>query len=64
MPPLASSATVTGLARQIATAERRGHVRALALILPVFLFIVVSFAIPVVLLLSRAVIDPMPPGWS
>ena len=58
MPPLASSATVTGLARQIATAERRGHVRALALILPVFLFIVVSFAIPVVLLLSRAVIDP------
>lgn len=58
MPPLASSATVTGLARQIATAERRGHVRALALILPVFLFIIVSFAIPVTLLLSRAVIDP------
>ncbi len=57
-PPLAPSATGSKLRRQLAAAERRGHLRAVALILPVFLFIVVSFAIPVVLLLSRAVIDP------
>ncbi|MET0482443.1 MAG: ABC transporter permease, partial [Aestuariivirgaceae bacterium] len=57
-PPLAPSATGSKLRRQLAVAERRGYLRAAALILPVFLFIVVSFAIPVVLLLSRAVIDP------
>jgi putative spermidine/putrescine transport system permease protein len=57
-PPLASSATGSKLRRQLAVAERRGHLRAVALILPVLLFIVVSFAIPVALLLSRAVIDP------
>jgi putative spermidine/putrescine transport system permease protein len=57
-PPLAPTATGTELRRQLAVAERRGHLRAVALILPVFLFIVVSFAIPVVLLLSRAVVDP------
>jgi putative spermidine/putrescine transport system permease protein len=57
-PPLAPTATGTELRRQLAVAERRGHLRAIALIIPVFLFIVVSFAIPVVLLLSRAVIDP------
>jgi putative spermidine/putrescine transport system permease protein len=58
MPPLASSTKAGNLARQLATAERRGHLRAAALILPVFLFILLSFAIPVVLLLSRAVVDP------
>jgi putative spermidine/putrescine transport system permease protein len=57
-PPLAPTATGSKLRRQLAVAERRGHLRAVALILPVLLFIVVSFAIPVVLLLSRAVIDP------
>jgi putative spermidine/putrescine transport system permease protein len=57
-PPLAPTATGSKLRRQLAVAERRGHLRAVALILPVLLFIVVSFAIPVVLLLSRAIIDP------
>jgi putative spermidine/putrescine transport system permease protein len=57
-PPLAPTATGSKLRRQLAVAERRGHLRAVALILPVLLFIVVSFAIPVALLLSRAVIDP------
>jgi putative spermidine/putrescine transport system permease protein len=57
-PPLASLTTGSKLRRQLAAAQRRGHLRAAALILPVFLFIVITFAIPVVLLLSRAVIDP------
>jgi putative spermidine/putrescine transport system permease protein len=57
-PPLAPTATGSKLRRQLAVAERRGHLRAVALILPVLLFIVVSFAIPVALLLSRAVVDP------
>ena len=58
MPPLPSSTKAGNLARQLATAERRGHLRAASLILPVFLFILLSFAIPVALLLSRAVVDP------
>ena len=47
-----------GLRRQFAAAERRGHARALALILPLLLFVLVTFATPVVLLLTRAVYDP------
>src|SRR5687767_33897 len=48
----------TGLKRQFALAERRGHFRALLLIFPLFLFIVVTFAAPVVMLLTNAVHDP------
>lgn len=48
----------TGLKRQFAIAERRGHFRALVLILPLFLFIVVTFAAPVIMLLTNAVHDP------
>ena len=48
----------TGLKHQFALAERRGHFRALLLILPLFLFIVVTFAAPVVMLLTNAVHDP------
>ncbi|MBC8035805.1 MAG: ABC transporter permease [Rhizobiales bacterium] len=47
-----------GLRQQFAAAERRGHFRALALILPLLLFVIVTFAVPVVLLLTRAVYDP------
>ena len=43
---------------QFAAAERRGHLRALALILPLLLYVVVVFALPVALLLTRAVYDP------
>ncbi len=43
---------------QFAAAERRGHLRAVILILPLLLFVLVTFATPVVLLLTRAVYDP------
>jgi putative spermidine/putrescine transport system permease protein len=46
------------LRRKFAAAERRGHVRALALILPLLLFVLVTFATPVVLLLTRSIYDP------
>ena len=46
------------LRRQFAAAERSGHFRALLLILPLLLFILITFAAPVVLLLTRAVYDP------
>ncbi len=39
-------------------AERRGTLRAFLLILPLLLFIFITFAAPVVLLLTRAVYDP------
>jgi putative spermidine/putrescine transport system permease protein len=45
------------LQRQFVAAERRAHVAALLLILPLFLFVLVTFAAPVVLLLTRAVYD-------
>jgi putative spermidine/putrescine transport system permease protein len=43
---------------QFAAAERRAHFRALVLILPLLLFVLITFATPVVLLLTRAVYDP------
>jgi putative spermidine/putrescine transport system permease protein len=43
---------------QFAAAERKAHFRALVLILPLLLFVLVTFAAPVVLLLMRAVYDP------
>ncbi|HEY7766368.1 MAG TPA: ABC transporter permease [Aestuariivirgaceae bacterium] len=46
------------LQRQFAAAERRAHGRALILILPLFLFVLVTFAAPVVFLLTRAAYDP------
>jgi putative spermidine/putrescine transport system permease protein len=53
-----SATTDSGLKRQLAAAERKGHLRAILLILPLLLFILVTFAAPVVLLLTRAVYDP------
>ena len=53
-----STTTSLGLKRQFDIAERRGHLRAFALILPLFLFVVVTFATPVVMLLTNAVYDP------
>ena len=46
------------LRKQFAAAERSGHFRALVLIIPLLLFVIVTFATPVVLLLTRAVYDP------
>jgi putative spermidine/putrescine transport system permease protein len=46
------------LSRQFAAAEMRGHLRAVVLILPLLLFVLVTFAAPVVLLLTRSVYDP------
>jgi putative spermidine/putrescine transport system permease protein len=43
---------------QFAAAERKGHFRAAVLVLPLLLFVIVTFATPVVLLLTRAVYDP------
>jgi putative spermidine/putrescine transport system permease protein len=43
---------------QFAAAERKAHFRALVLILPLLLFVLVTFATPVVLLLTRAFYDP------
>lgn len=54
---LQSIATAHGLKRQLAAAERKGHVRAIVLILPLLAFILVTFAAPVVLLLTRAIYD-------
>ena len=52
--------TVTGqaLKRRLASTERRGHLRATLLILPLLLFVFITFAAPVILLLTRAVYDP------
>jgi putative spermidine/putrescine transport system permease protein len=46
------------LSWQFAAAQRRGHLRAALLILPLLLFLIVTFAVPVVLLLTRSVYDP------
>lgn len=46
------------LKRQFVAAERRAHLRALLMILPLLLFVIVTFAVPVLLLLTRAVYDP------
>lgn len=52
--------TVIGqtLKSRLASTERRGHLRAVVLILPLLFFIFVTFAAPVILLLTRAVYDP------
>ncbi len=55
---LQSAANGIELKRQLAASERKGHIRATLLILPLLLFILVTFAAPVVLLLTKAVYDP------
>ena len=56
-----TEATLTAAPRlpwQFAAAERKGHLRAALLVLPLLLFVIITFATPVVLLLTRAVYDP------
>jgi putative spermidine/putrescine transport system permease protein len=43
---------------QFAAAERKGHFRAAVMIIPLLLFVLVTFVTPVVFLLTRAVYDP------
>jgi len=52
------TATGQALKRRLASTERRGHLRAFLLILPLLLFVFITFAAPVILLLTRAVYDP------
>src|SRR4051812_44087830 len=55
-----AQASVAGAALkwQFAAAERRGHIRPAALIWPLLLSIPLPSAVPVALLLTRAVYDP------
>lgn len=46
------------LKRRLAIADRRSKVRAIALVLPLLLFILVTFAAPIVYFLTRTVYDP------
>jgi putative spermidine/putrescine transport system permease protein len=43
---------------QLRVAERRGKLRALMLVAPLFLFVFISFVIPIVLMLKNAIYDP------
>lgn len=43
---------------RLRVAERRGKLRALLLVAPLFLFVFVSFVIPIVLMLKNAIYDP------
>ncbi|QIG48078.1 ABC transporter permease [Nordella sp. HKS 07] len=54
----ATVATAPRLPWQFAAAQRRGHLRAMILVLPLLLFVLVTFAAPVAFLLTRAVYDP------
>jgi putative spermidine/putrescine transport system permease protein len=56
-----TEATLTAAPRlpwQFAAAERKGHLRAVVLVLPLLLFVIITFATPVVLLMTRAFYDP------
>lgn len=46
------------LKRKLRSAELQGKIRALGLIAPLFLFIIISFVVPIALMLSNAVYDP------
>ncbi len=55
--PVPSVADVAQLRQRLATAERRGKLRAFALVLPLLLFILLTFILPIVSLLQNAVYD-------
>ena len=46
------------LKSQLRVAERRGKLRALMLVAPLFLFVFISFVVPIVLMLKNAIYDP------
>lgn len=49
--------TIEGLTAQYRRAERAHKVKAFALIMPLFLFVIVTFVLPIVLVLTRSVHD-------
>jgi putative spermidine/putrescine transport system permease protein len=57
-PASPAVAEAADLKRKLSIAERRGKLKALGLIAPLFLFIIVSFVVPIALMLSNAVYDP------
>ena len=57
-PPAGNSLGDSGLARQLHRADRRKKLRALALTLPLLVFLVVFFLVPLASLLVRAVENP------
>ena len=58
MPPVASGATGPALAVQLRRVERRKQLRAIALTLPLLIFLAVTFLVPLGALLVRAVENP------
>ena len=58
MPPAASGATGPALAVQLRRVERRKQLRAVALTLPLLIFLAVTFLVPLGALLVRAVENP------
>ncbi len=56
-PPLAGEGERRALRKELARAERTKKLKALALILPLFLFLLLSFITPIGALLSKSVVD-------
>ncbi|ETX06069.1 ABC transporter permease [Candidatus Entotheonella palauensis] len=50
----------TALQSQLARVEHRRHIRAYALILPLFIFILITFVVPIFTMLFRSVDNPLP----
>jgi putative spermidine/putrescine transport system permease protein len=57
-PATTAVADAAGLKRKLNIAERRGKLKALGLVAPLFLFIAISFVIPIGIMLTNAVYDP------
>ena len=57
-PPLPAVASPQGLRRSLARAERRRKLRALMLVLPLLVFLLLTFIVPIATLLKRAVENP------
>lgn len=57
-PALPAMASPQGLRRSLARAERRRKLRALLLVLPLLLFLLLTFIVPIAALLKRAVENP------
>lgn len=58
VPGVVRTADGTPLKVKLARAERRERVRALGLVAPLFVFILVSFLVPIAILLWNAIYDP------
>src|SRR5512141_3147695 len=56
--PLPEAADTSGLRRQLARADRRRKWRAFALTLPLLVFLLLTFLVPIAALLKRAIENP------